>query len=304
MRTGRGTMDNELNLSTVDKKRYSWARNFMQVPALSNSTTMSDAFAVITVASLPWSTTITSIFSAFWALSVIPRIEVEELADSPGRSRSGFAVALFALALTGTLWATEVSWTARLRGVNPTLKFLMMPLLIYHFRTTSRSVWILLAFLTSCSVLLALSWITAFAPNLTPTASFQPGVPVKNYIDQSHSFSLCAVVLAWPIFDLIKERKIHLALPLLVLSIAFLADLSFVVLARTALIYVPIMFFLFGTFYLPRSLFTEQLRFAHCLRGLRGSPRPISRIARIASCSSNLPHKQIDVWFSCCSRAT
>lgn len=101
---------------------------------------------------------------------------------------------------------------------------------------SSRPVWVLWAFLGSCTALLILSWVTVFVPNLTPTANLRPGVPVKNYIDQSQSFALCAVVLAWPILELIKARKLHLALPLLALSIAFLADLSFVVVARTALI--------------------------------------------------------------------
>lgn len=266
MQTNRGTMDSELSSSTVDKEWYR-ARNFRRFPTLLSSTATSDVLAVITVASLPWSTTITSIFSALWVLSVFPRIRLEELANLVGRSRSGYAVALFALAVIGTLWATDVSWTARLRGVNPTLKFLMMPFLIYYFRMSSRSVWILLAFLGSCTVLLGLSWVTAFVPNLTPTASLQPGVPVKNYIDQSQSFALCAVVLAWPISELIKDRKVHLALPLLVLSIGFLANLSFVVLARTALIYVPIMLFLFGAFYLPRSLFYGAIAFCILLAG-------------------------------------
>lgn len=260
-------MDSRLSSSTVDKKWYSLARNFWRFPTLLSSTATSDVLAVITVASLPWSTTITSIFSALWVLSVFPRIRVGEFANLVGRSRSGFAVALFALAAIGTLWATDVSWTARLRGVNPTLKFLMMPFLIHYFRKSSRSIWILLAFLGSCTVLLALSWVTAFVPYLTPTASLQPGVPVKNYIDQSQSFALCAVVLAWPISELIKDRKIRLALPLLVLSIGFLANLSFVVLARTALVYVPVMLFLFGAFYLPRSLFYGGIAFCILLAG-------------------------------------
>lgn len=248
-------MDSELSSSKADNKWYSWARNFWRFPTQLNSTATSDVLAVITVASLPWSTTITSVFSALWVLSVFPSIRLGEFASLVGRSRSGFAVALFALAAIGTLWATDVSWTARLRGVNPTLKFLMMPFFLYHFRRSSRSVWIPVAFLASCTALLALSWVTAFVPNLTSTASLQPGVPVKNYIDQSQSFALCAVVLAWPILELIKDRKVHWALPLLALSVAFLANLSFVVLARTALIYVPIMLFLFGAFYLPRLLF-------------------------------------------------
>ncbi|UWU90663.1 O-antigen ligase [Bradyrhizobium sp. CB1015] len=216
---------------------------------------MSDLLAVIMVASLPWSTTITSIFSALFVLSVCPRIRIEELIDLVRRSRSGFAVGLFALALLGTLWATDVPLADRLRGVNPTLKFLMMPFLLYHFRKSSRTVWILWAFLGSCTALLVLSWVTVLVPTLTPTASLQPGVPVKNYIDQSQSFALCAVVLAWPILELIRSQRVSLAILLLALSIAFLLNLSFVVLARTALVYVPIMLFFFAVFYLPRSIF-------------------------------------------------
>ncbi|TFV28571.1 O-antigen ligase domain-containing protein [Bradyrhizobium frederickii] len=254
-------MENQFSSSTVDRKQCSWAQHLRRCLTLSNSTAVSDLLAVITVASLPWSTTITSIFSALLVLSVCPRMRLAELVDLVRCSRSGFAVGLFALALLGTLWATEVSLAARLRGVNPTLKFFMMPFLLYHFHKSSRTVWILWAFLGSCVALLALSWATVFVPNLTPTASLQPGVPVKNYIDQSQSFALCAVVLAWPILELFKARKLHLALPLLALSIAFLANLSFVVLARTALVYTPVMLLFFGAFYLPRSLFYGAIGF-------------------------------------------
>lgn len=248
-------MESKVSLSSIDAKQPGWVGNWRRIPALSSSVATSDILAVITVASLPWSTTITSFFSALWILSVCPRIRIEALLDTIGRSRSGFAVALFALALVGTLWASDVSWAARLRGVNPAVKFLLIPILIYHFQTSPRATWILSAFLASCAVLLALSWITAIAPNLISSPNSQPGVPVKNYIDQSQSFALCAVVLAWPILELIRSRKIELAFLLTALSIAFLANLSFVVLARTALVYVPVMLLLFGVFYLPRSIF-------------------------------------------------
>lgn len=241
--------------SLASTKQPGWLPNWRCSAVLSSSEATSDILAIITVASLPWSTTVASVFSALWAISVCPSIRIKRFIDLTSRSRSTFAIALFAIALMGTLWATDVSWTARLRGVNPAVKFLVMPILLYHFQTTSRSTWILSAFLASCTVLLILSWVTVIVPNLTPTATLQPGVPVKNYIDQSQSFALCAVGLAWPILELIKERKVHLALLLLALSIAFLADLTFVVLARTALIYLPVMFFFFGAFYLPRSAF-------------------------------------------------
>lgn len=261
-------MNSHLSSSTVNGKQCSWAQHFRGGLTLLSSTAISDLLAVITVASLPWSTTITSIFSALLVLSVCPRIRIEELINLVRRSRSSFAVGLFALALFGTLWATDVSLAARMRGVNPALKFLMMPFLLYYFHKSSRTVWILWAFLGSCTALLILSWVTVFVPNLTPTASLQPGVPVKNHIDQSQSFALCAVVLAWPILELIKARKIHLALPLLALSIAFLADLSFVVVTRTALVYVPVMLLLFGAFYLPRSLFYGAIGFFILVAGL------------------------------------
>ena len=65
----------------------------------------------------------------------------------------------------------------------------------------------------------------------------------------------------------IKEGKIRLALPLLVLSIAFLANLSFGVLARTALIYVAVMLFVFRAYYLPRSLVYEAIAFCALIAG-------------------------------------
>ncbi|MEY9878694.1 O-antigen ligase family protein [Bradyrhizobium sp. USDA 329] len=246
-------MENKFSRITVDAKPAGGVRNWWL--ALSSSVIASDILAIITVASLPWSTTITSLFSALWALSVCPRIHIKELLDTVSRSRTSFAVGLFILALAGTLWATDVPWTARLRGVNPTVKFLIMPILIYHIQRSSRAIWILSAFLASCTVLLILSSVTAAAPTLTWTASLQPGIPVKNYIDQSQSFALCAVVLAWPILELIRSQRVSLAILLLALSIAFLLNLSFVVLARTALVYVPIMLFFFAVFYLPRSTF-------------------------------------------------
>ncbi|QIP01755.1 O-antigen ligase family protein [Bradyrhizobium symbiodeficiens] len=131
----------------------------------------------------------------------------------------------------------------------------------YYFQRSSRVTLVLWAFLASCTILLTLSWITALVPGLVKSPNL-PGVPIKNYIDQSQSFALCAVVLAWPILELIKSGRIYPAILLLSLSMAFLADLSYVVLARTALVYIPVMLLLFGIFYLPRSIFYGAIAFA------------------------------------------
>ena len=231
-----------------DRKR-DWLLSFRSDPVLT-----SDVLAVLTAASLPWSTTLVSIFSAFWILNIFRTLRLEAFRDSISRSKSIFPILLFLLVLIGTVWATGVSWPARLRGVNPAIKLLAIPFLVYHYQRSPRAIWTLFAFLLSCTVLMALSWVTALDPNLTRNPASLPGVPVKNYIDQSQSFALCAVVLAWPILKLSQSRQYVFAFSLFVLAIGFLANLSFVVLARTALVYVPIMLLFFVALHLPRSI--------------------------------------------------
>ena len=65
------------------------------------------------------------------------------------------------------------------------------------------------AFLVSCVLLMAMSWIVAFYPGLSlKTFDPQRGIFVKNYIDQSQEFALCAVALAYPIIMLLRARRI------------------------------------------------------------------------------------------------
>src|SRR5260221_11434743 len=89
----------------------------------------------------------------------------------------------------------------RLYAVGPTAKLLMLPLLLYHFERSARGVQVLIAFLVSCALLMVVSWIVAFDPGLAlkPAAEAERGIFVKNHIDQSQEFALCAVVLVYPI---------------------------------------------------------------------------------------------------------
>jgi O-antigen ligase len=214
-----------------------------------------DVIGMLVAASLPWSTTLVSIFMVVWVVTVLPTLQPGPFQRSLGRPECIFPIALFLIAVVGTLWATDIPWAARMRGVNPTAKLLVIPFLIFHFERSSRGLWIFASFLVSCIILMIVSWISLIVPTLTPTSSLHPGVPVKNYIDQSQAFALCAVVLAWQVLESFRARRFGLAITFLAVSSAFIANMMFVVVARTALIYVPVMLLIFGFFHLRRRNF-------------------------------------------------
>src|SRR6185369_5416471 len=93
------------------------------------------------------------------------------------------------------------------------------------------------AFLASCTLLMILSWIVLFFPGLKPAHTLSAGVPVKNYIDQNQEFALCAFALALPALIAWRRRKWKLATRYLALALAFISNMLFVALARTALIW-------------------------------------------------------------------
>jgi O-antigen ligase len=214
-----------------------------------------DIAAVLIAVSLPWSTTLVSVFAVAWAVTLVPTLRVKAFVDSLRRPECILPIALFLLAVAGTLWATEIPWAARLRGINPVAKLLAIPFLIFHFERSSRGIWVFAGFLFSCTVLMLVSWTSVIFPTLTPKSSLQPGVPVKNYIDQSQAFALCAVAIAWPALELFRARRIALAIAFVALSIAFIANMMFAIVARTALIYVPVMVLIFGFLHLRRRDF-------------------------------------------------
>ncbi len=111
-------------------------------------------------------------------------------------------------------------WGERLYAVGPTSKFLMLPVLLYHFERSARGLQVFIAFLVSCVLLMVMSWIVAFDPRLALKSGAAYGVPVKNYIDQSQEFALCAVVLAYPAITLWRAQKVWLAALLVAISSA------------------------------------------------------------------------------------
>jgi O-antigen ligase len=94
-------------------------------------------------------------------------------------------------------------------------------------------------------------WVVAFDPNLTLKPEAQArGIFVKNYIDQSQEFALCAVALGYPIMTFLRANKIWLAALLAIIALSFVVNMMFVVISRTALVTMPIMLAVFALFHL------------------------------------------------------
>jgi O-antigen ligase len=210
-----------------------------------------DVFAVLLAASLPWSTSLAGIFAVVLVFVMLPTIDAGAFIRSLKRPICAAPIALFALALVGTLWS-DARWGMRFYAVAPTTKLLLLPLLFYHFERSQRALWVFIAFLASCAALLPMSWLVDFYPNLSLKAEGfgSPGIFVKDYIDQSQEFALCAVALALPIATLWRAGKIGFALLLGALALGFLTNMAFVIVSRTALVTIPIMLAVFAVLHL------------------------------------------------------
>jgi O-antigen ligase len=231
--------------------------------------TTADIVAVVLAAALPWSTSLVGILGVVLVIVMLPTIDAAAFVETLKRPVCAAPIALFALALAGTLWS-DARWGMRFYAVAPTAKLLLLPLLFYHFARSQRGLWVCVAFLVSCALMVPMSWIVAFFPDLTLKARdvASPGVFVKNYIDQSQEFALCAVALAFPIVTLLRQKKIALALLLGALALCFLTNMIFVIVSRTALITIPIMLAVFAVLHLRWQTSIATLGGAVALAGL------------------------------------
>jgi O-antigen ligase len=198
---------------------------------------------------LPWSTSLVAIFAVIWIIVLAPTLELPTLARSLKQPACMLPIAFFVLAVVGTLWS-DAPWGTRIYAISPTAKLLVLPLLLYHFGRSERGLWVFVAFVASCTLLMAMSWIVVFDPQLTIKRQIDYGVPVKNYIDQSQEFALCAVALAYPVVEFFNRRKFVPAAVLLALGLGFVVNMMFVVVSRTALVAIPVMLVVFALLHL------------------------------------------------------
>lgn len=212
-----------------------------------------DLLLVLVAAALPWSTSVFSILMAIWLISLLVTVDPRRFARLMSQPVCWLPVAIFALALLGTLWS-GAPWSERIHAVNPLAKLFVLPLLLYHSERSPRGTWILVSFLTSCAIMMMMSFLVFYEPSLTlkqvelTGGAYEPtrGIFVKNYIDQSQEFALCAVALAYPIFHFIREGKVRQAFLLFAIVLALLVNMLFVTVSRTAMVTMPIMLAIFA----------------------------------------------------------
>lgn len=216
-----------------------------------------DFFIFILALVFPWSTTGTiGLLYAILVMMLIthgPREMIKQL-NNPA---CALPIALIGLALVGTTWADGVPWSDRLHSLGKVLKLLWFVPFFLHFQKTSRATTVFAVYAISNLLLLAYSYLVFFSPTVSDMVGAKyPGVPLKNYIDQSQAFALVAVILLALAMESLRDGRRGKAIGFLGVSAAFLANLAFVNIARTAFVYVPAM------------LMVLLLRFARTWRSL------------------------------------
>src|SRR5438093_6589318 len=242
-----------------------------------------DLYPALAGASLPWSTTAVSIFMVLWMLVVLPTINWQAFFESLRAPASFLPLAFFALAMAGLFW-TEDTWPVGIQGLVPVSKLLAVPLLLYHYERSQRGHWVLFAFVASCVLLMGLSWVTYFADWKASSPGALAGVPVRNYIDQSHEFALCLFVMAPLLLSFAANGHRAWTFAFAAIMLGFYFDMRFVATSRTAFAYFPILLILFAVKYLNRRHAIYFLMFAAVVEFgvLLSSPFLRDRIARTA----------------------
>lgn len=216
-----------------------------------------DVVAVLLAASLPWSTSAVAILGVIWLIALLTTLELRAFVRTLKQPVSWLPILLFLLAVAGMLWSTA-PWPARVHAAGQMAKLLMLPLLLYHFARSPRGMWVFVAFLASCTLLMLMSWVVLFVPDLsikpiqTGEGVYRPafGIVVKNYINQSQEFALCAVALAYPAFLYFREGRTRHALALTTIALAFLANMAFTSVSRTTMVTMPVMLAVFALMHL------------------------------------------------------
>ena len=219
-----------------------------------------DIYPALAAASLPWSTTAVSVFMVLWLIVVLPTIRWPAFFEALRAPASYLPLAFFALAFAGLFWTAD-SWPVGFQGLLPVTKLLAVPLLLYHYERSERGHWVLFAFVAACVLLMGLSWVTYFA-DWKPSPVGVAGVPVRNYIDQSHEFALCLFVMAPLIVSFAANGRRAWTFAFAAVMLGFYLDMRFVATSRTAFVYFPILLILFAVKYLNRRRAIYFLLFA------------------------------------------
>lgn len=209
--------------------------------SVSRRSRLADQFAILMAISLPWSTTILGIFTALWLITLATVLDIPQFRKQLRRPSCWLPLALFCLAVAGMAWA-DAPLAARTHAAATMAKLLAVPLLIYQFERSDNGIRIFLAFLASCTALLALSWLNWLDPRTVLLPSDRPiGVPIKNWITQGVEFVLCIFGAAGLAIVMWRKQRRYAALGFAALAFAFLLNMAFVASSRTSLVSLPVL---------------------------------------------------------------
>ena len=203
-----------------------------------------DRIAALVVIALPWSTTATGVLVVVWLITLALKPDAPGLSKSLSSPSGYLPVALVALAVAGTFWS-DVSITEKLQGLRPYYKLLAIPLLIMQFRCSENGRRVLIGFLASCGMLLALSFASAIWPPVAWWRPGNPGVPMKDQIAQSAEFVICAFCLLHVSMSQWRAGRSGYSIVALALSLLFLANVLLVATSRTELVVIALLSLLF-----------------------------------------------------------
>lgn len=206
---------------------------------------IADASAALLAASLPWSTSATSILAVLWLIALLPTLQMKPSSRILKHPASLLPIILVGLALCGLAWGGPVPWSERIAALGQFAKLLAIPLLFIQFGRSDNGKWPLVAFFSSSTVLLAYSWLLVVFPNL-PSRGYPQGVPVKDYVIQSEIFAICAFALFDRALMAWKDARRRDAWLLVALALVFVANIAFVATARTTLVIMVVLVVLFG----------------------------------------------------------
>jgi hypothetical protein len=200
-----------------------------------NYRTWVEYVALATVASIPFSTSATSILVPVLAVMTIPILSWPDLRAEIARPRSALPALLAVLGIAGLFWS-EADWHGRLNGVDSFVRFLLLPLFAVYFHCSKLGRKALRTFLLACSIILAISLTAFWFPQATFWRVGYPVVPFKDATTQSLECALCAFgLIAW--LGELRPLRLNARTALAaLLALLFLANIVYVATSRTELV--------------------------------------------------------------------
>lgn len=237
---------------------------------------LADGFAVAAAVALPWSVTAASIAIVLWLLTVLPTLDWGALRRSVAMPAGGLPVLLCLLAIVGVAW-TDGAPADQFGSIKVFARLMIIAVLFVQFQRSERGLWVVGGFLVSCSLLLLVSWLFSLFPSIAWRVRF-PGVPVKDYIVQSGEFLICMFALGHLSLDAWRRGQRLRAYALALLALLFLANITYVALARSTFValIVVVPLFIFQRFGWKRAL--GLVMFAAVMAALAWTSSPYMRM--------------------------